>query len=84
MVDQLTLQTIGILLTGITMSTATIYSTLTIMRTIKNQELALKAQEKALEILESRREQVKLQMNLLSTLRSIEFQNQRAVHAVLR
>ncbi|MFX0208914.1 MAG: hypothetical protein ACFFDT_23220 [Candidatus Hodarchaeota archaeon] len=80
----MTLQTIGILLTGITMSTATIYSTLTIMRTIKNQELALKAQEKALEILESRREQVKLQMNLLSTLRSIEFQNQRAVHAVLR
>ncbi len=49
MVDQLTLQTIGILLTGLTVSIAAIYYTLTLRYTRRNQELTLKAQEQALE-----------------------------------
>jgi len=49
MVDQTTLQTIGILLTGLTVSIAAIYYTLTLRYTRKNQELSLKAQEQAVE-----------------------------------
>jgi len=59
MVDQLTLQTIGILLTGLTVSIAAIYYTLTLRYTRRNQELALKAQEQALE---TRQAQMFLQM----------------------
>jgi hypothetical protein len=49
MIDQTTLQTIGILLTGLTVSIAAIYYTLTLKYTRRNQELSLKAQEQALE-----------------------------------
>ena len=43
MVDQLTLQTVGILLTGLTVSIAAIYYTLTLRYTRRNQELQLEA-----------------------------------------
>ncbi len=49
MVDQLTLQTLSIVLTGLTLSIAAIYYTLTLRYTRRNQELTLKAQEQALE-----------------------------------
>ena len=49
MAEPVTLQTIGILLTGLTVSLAAIYYTLTLRYTRRNQELALKAQEQALE-----------------------------------
>jgi hypothetical protein len=49
MIDQLTLQTIGILLTGLTVSIAAIYYTLTLRYTRRNQELTLKAQQQSLE-----------------------------------
>ena len=43
MVDQLTLQTVGILLTGLTVSIAAIYYTLTLRYTRRNQELQLES-----------------------------------------
>ena len=49
MVDQLTLQTISIALTGLTVSIAAIYYTLTLRYTRRNQELTLKTQEQSLE-----------------------------------
>jgi hypothetical protein len=45
MVDQLTLQTIGILLTGLTVSIAAIYYTLTLRYTRRNQELQLETRQ---------------------------------------
>jgi len=45
----MTLQTIGILLTGLTVSIAAIYYTLTLRYTRRNQELTLKAQQQSLE-----------------------------------
>lgn len=71
MVDQLTLQTIGILLTGLTVSIAAIYYTLTLRYTRKNQEMSLKAQEQALET-----RQAQLIMNLSDTYRDKEFRRQ--------
>lgn len=68
MVDQLTLQTIGILLTGLTVSIAAIYYTLTLRYTRRNQELTLRAQEQAKET-----RQAQLLMQLYETYRSPEF-----------
>jgi len=45
MVDQLTLQTIGILLTGLTVSIAAIYYTLTLRYTRRNQDLQLETRQ---------------------------------------
>jgi hypothetical protein len=45
MVDQITLQTIGILLTGLTVSIAAIYYTLTLRYTRRNQELQLETRQ---------------------------------------
>ena len=45
MVDQLTLQTIGILLTAVTVSIAAIYYTLTLRYTRRNQELQLETRQ---------------------------------------
>jgi hypothetical protein len=45
MVDQMTLQTIGILLTGLTVSIAAIYYTLTLRYTRRNQELQLETRQ---------------------------------------
>jgi hypothetical protein len=45
MVDQLTLQTIGILLTGFTVSIAAIYYTLTLRYTRRNQDLQLETRQ---------------------------------------
>jgi hypothetical protein len=68
MVDQMTLQTIGILLTAVTVSIAAIYYTLTLRYTRRNQELTLKAQEQALET-----RQAQLFMSIYSTYSSAEF-----------
>ena len=45
MADQLTLQTIGILLTGLTVSIAAIYYTLTLRYTRRNQDLQLETRQ---------------------------------------
>jgi hypothetical protein len=45
MVDQMTLQTIGILLTGLTVSIAAIYYTMTLRYTRRNQELQLETRQ---------------------------------------
>jgi hypothetical protein len=45
MVDQLTLQTIGILLTGLTVSIAAVYYTLSLRYTRRNQELSLETRQ---------------------------------------
>ena len=63
MVDQLTLQTIGILLTGISLTTAAAYYILTLQNTQKNQKLQLETR------------QAQLFMNLYETYRSLEFRN---------
>jgi len=68
MVDQLTLQTIGILLTGLTVSIAAIYYMLTLRYTRRNQELTLKAQEQALET-----RQAQLFMQVYDRFTSYEF-----------
>ena len=62
MVDQLTLQTIGILLTGLTVSIAAIYYTLTLRYTRRNQDLQLETR------------QAQLFMQLYSQFRTKEFQ----------
>jgi hypothetical protein len=61
MVDQLTLQTIGILLTGLTVSIAAIYYTLTLRYTRRNQDLQLETR------------QAQLFMNFYENYRSQEF-----------
>ncbi len=68
MIDQLTLQTIGILLTGLTVSIAAIYYTLTLRYTRRNQELTLKAQEQALET-----RQAQLFMQIFNRFQEVEF-----------
>ena len=68
MVDQTTLQTIGILLTGLSVSIAAIYYTLTLRYTRRNQELSLKAQEQALETRQSQ-----LYMNIYARFTDKEF-----------
>jgi hypothetical protein len=65
MVDQLTLQTLGILLTGLTVSIAAIYYTLTLRYTRKNQQIQLETR------------QAQLYMSLLDRWNTKEFSKQR-------
>jgi hypothetical protein len=64
MVDQLTFQTIGILLTALTVSIAAIYYTLTLRYTRRNQDLQLETR------------QAQLYMGLNNTFTSLEFRKQ--------
>jgi len=68
MVDQITLQTIGILLTAVTVSIAAVYYTMTLRYTRRNQELTLRSQEQAKET-----RQAQLLMQIYETYRSSEF-----------
>ena len=71
MVDQFTLQTIGILLTALTVSIAATYYTLTLRYTRRNQELTLKAQEQAKET-----RQAQLLMQIYEAYRSTKLRLQ--------
>ena len=62
MVEQLTLQTIGILLTGISLTVAAAYYTFTLRNTRRNQELTLETR------------QTQLFMDIYKTWASKEFQ----------
>jgi hypothetical protein len=64
MVDQLTLQTIGIMMTGISLTIAAAYYTLTLRNTQKTQQLQLETR------------QAQLLSTLFETYRSQEFRNQ--------
>jgi len=63
MVDQMTLQTIGILLTALTVSIAAIYYTLTLRYTRRNQELQLETR------------QAQLFMQIYNRFQEVEFRN---------
>jgi hypothetical protein len=64
MVDQLALQTIGILMTGVSLTIAAAYYTLTLRNTQKNQQLQLETR------------QAQLYMGLVNTFNSYEHRTQ--------